>query len=251
VTIGDKRKLSVNILERDDHQISLYDFDKLVKSDKDVIDICSFFENYQTRYAVDLFKTDHTNGIFIKTNPHISSLTKAIRGLNGGQFEKISAIICKCLGFNKSYHATQPSKDEGIDFIAFRDITLLNIDTKEYIIGQSKHFTDTEITIKEIRELSGSVLLFSRKEFSTANKYAKFFIGAFSPVFVLFVSNYFYSNDALTLCKNTSIVPIDLIDTIGICIRGINEGVLDWTGTSGNIDVTKLERDINNVVIAS
>lgn len=247
-----QRKLSIEILENMNDQLSLYDFEEFVREDNDVVDICSFFENYQSKYKYDLFESDLKNGIFVKRNPHISALTKAIRELDNDKFEKVSAIICQCLGFGDFYAATQPKKDEGIDFIAFRDSPLMKIDNKEYIVGQSKHFVDTEIGIKEIRELSGSVLLFSRKEFSTSrDKYSRFKFGAFSPVHVLFIANYFFSREAVTLCQTTNIIPIDIVDIVGICIQGIRDGIVNWVDSAGNFDVTKLETDLNNVTIAT
>lgn len=252
MTIVDQRKLSIIILEDTNNQLSLYDFDEFVKADKDVIDICAYFENYQSKYNYVFVETDDKNGIIKKMNPHISALTKAIRGLNNEQFEKVSAIICQCLGFGDFHAATPSKKDEGIDFIAFRDNSLLKIDNKEYVVGQSKHFIELEIGTKEIRELSGSVLLFSRKEFSTSrDKYSEFKLGAFSPVHVLFIANYFFSREAIKLCKATSIIPLDIIDIIGICIQGINEGIVNWLDTNGKIDITRIEKDIDDVIITS
>ncbi len=247
-----QRKLAIEVLENTNDQLSLHEFDEFVKEDKDVVDICSFFENYQSKYKYDLFESDYRNGIFVKKDPYVSPLTKAIRRLDNDKFEKVSAIICQCLGFGDFYAATPPKKDEGIDFIAFRDSSLLNIDNKEYIVGQSKHFVDTEIGIKEIRELSGSVLLFSRREFSTSgDKYSRFKFGAFSPVHVLFIANYFFSREAITLCQTTNIIPIDIIDIVGICIQGIRDGAVNWVDSTGNFDISKLETDISNVTIAT
>ncbi len=247
--IGDQRNLALQLLENPADQISLYDYDKLVREDKDIIDIFSFFAEYEDKFNNRYFKCDEKNGIFTKTSPIITSVSKSIRKINANNFEKLSAKICSCLGFDKEYYATQQSKDEGIDFIAFRDFSLLNIDYNEYIVGQSKHFSNDEITIKDIRELSGSVLLFSRKEFSVSNKYSKFVIGTFTPVNVFFITSYFFSNDAISLCKKTNIVPLDIIDVICILLDGIQNKKLKWIDNQNNFDEKIFINELKTITI--
>lgn len=248
--ISFQRNLAIKLFEDSSLRINFYDFDE-IESSTDVTAICAFLESYSTRYKVSVFSTDFANAIFEKNYSFTSILMKEIRGLSPGDFERISAIVCKCLGYSEFY-GTKGSHDEGIDFIASSDFNGINIGFKNYVLGQCKHFQNNLVGTDEIRGLAGSAILFSRKEFSTFNtKYKQFSLNTFSHLNVYFMTSYFYSNDSIKLCKNTDIINLDIIDICCLCIEGIVSGKLNWCDSNSNFIKGNFQHDINQINIVN
>jgi hypothetical protein len=245
-----QRNLALEIIQEAKLNVSVFDYDEYIKEETDCTFIYAFFELYTTKFNVDVFDINKTSNEIVKSHALLSQIMKLIRTLPANDFEKLAAIICKCLSFEDGFFATRPTKDEGLDFIAWRDFSSLKIERREYITGQCKHFKDKLVELKEVRELSGSVLLFSRREF--ANEiYEDYMVGAFAPLNVFYVTNYFFSDDAERLCKTTNIVPIDIIDVTCICYKGIINGKINWTNSLGKLDKRKALKDIRKVPITS
>ena len=242
------RKLSIELFRNPLKKISLYDYEEYIKSSYDITDISAFLESYSDKYYLKMFEIDSERAMLYKEYKIISDVIESIRELNPNNFEKLSALICKCLGYNKDYVATKKTRDEGIDFIASTDLVEINIDYKKHAIGQSKHFDKTLVDVKDIRELAGSVLLFSRGEFSTIkDNYSRFRLGAFSNVSVFFISNYFFSEPAINLCDKSKIIALDILDIMLICSKGIKQGVLKWKTSNGIFAHDKFLREIGKV----
>lgn len=243
------RNLSLKILTGNKLIINLHDFDQDILEPKDIDRVCAFFEEYSDKYFIKVFETNLNNATIKFSDKKISELTNIIRNLNDTQFEKLSAVICKVLGY-ANFFATKATHDEGIDFIAYSDYSYLNIEHKQHILGQCKHYKDILVDVKDIRELAGSVILFSRKEFATtSDSYARFVLGSFAPINVFFISNYFFSKQAIELCFNTDIVPLDIIDITCICFKGIKTKMLDWIDDKQNLSTSKILKEIDTIEV--
>lgn len=248
--IETQRNLTISLLRDKRKMINLYEFSDEVREAEDIDDICAFLENYTTKYKFSSFDCDNKNGIFSKKSDLFPDIINSVRNLDAHGFEKLSAIICKCFGYD-NFFATKKSHDQGIDFIACSPFEKLNIDYKNYAIGQSKHFADSLVATRDIRELAGSVILFSRNEFSTRDeKYKRFQLGTFTPTNVFFISNYFFSEDAENLCRTTNIIPLDIVDITCLCLIDVLKKNLAWTDKKGKFSRTAFYRDIQRVDIA-
>ncbi len=246
--IEELRNHSLKIISDRKLRVELSDYSDIFVSPNDVTEICAFIDDYTGKYYIDVFLTDRYNGFIEKSHKYIPELLNLIRNLSNDEFEKFSALVCKCLGYT-NFFATKTTNDQGIDFIAYSSYSELNIDYKQHILGQCKHFEERLVDTRDIRELAGSVILFSRKEFATtSDPYSKFTLGSFSPINVFFLSNYFFSSDALELCRKTSIVPLDIIDITCITYKGIINKILDWL-VDKEIDSDKIIKDLGEVEI--
>lgn len=245
--IDKQRELALKILSTKSVQINVYDYDEYVINADDITDIASFLEQYTSKYENTVFDVDPSGIITIKLQ-YISDIINSINELTPHDFEKLSSIICKGFGYN-NYLATSTPDDQGIDFIAFKSFPGINIDYKYHIIGQSKHFKNNLVGTQHIRELAGSILLFSRREFTNDKKYERFKLGAFAPINVFFITNYFFSDDAIDLCKKSNIIPLDAIDISCLIANEMHKGTLNWMDTSANFVKTNFLEDLNRVEI--
>lgn len=245
-----RRKLSIELFRSTAKNISLYDYEEEIKTPEDIVEICGFLESYNDKYDRKLFRVEINNASFYKRHKIISDVIISIRELEPNNFEKLSALICKCFGYSKEYAATKTTHDEGIDFIASTDLEEINIDYQKYAIGQCKHFDEILVDVKDIRELAGSVLLFSRKEFSSIKgSYSRIRLGAFSNTSVFYISNYFFSEPAIQLCDKIKIIPLDILDIALICTKGIHMNKLKWASANGKFNHKKFIKDIESVII--
>ncbi len=242
------RNLSIKLFLNPTNSINFFDYDE-VTNGIDVNDISSFLEKYSTKYKELIFEIDNANALFIKKHSFLHLLLDQIIKLSPSEFEKLSAVVCSCLGY-ENFYGTKVSHDQGIDFIAQSNFDKLNIDIKHCILGQCKHFENNLVGTGEIRQLAGSVILFSRKEFSTVNpKYTRFLLNTFSHIHVYFMASYFYSEESIRLCRSTDIIYLDIIDICCLCAQGIIQKKIDWIYPSGELNLTNLKNDINFVEI--
>lgn len=244
-----ERALLYNVLVDPDQHINLNNYNELAEKRGLIEKIYPLIDIYNSKHSTQYFNYSTNTNTIIKNSPLIAPLLKAIQSLSGNDFEKLSAIVCKCLGW-ESEAATLPSYDQGIDFIAERNLSKIRVTRVEYLLGQSKHYTEQAVSISEIRELAGAVDLFSSGHFSAnKNMYKDYTVKRFTPVRVLFTSGYFFSSYANNLCNESDILQLDIVDVICICLNGISDGVIDWLDKDENLDLNKFRTDLKNVKV--
>ncbi|MGE8003548.1 restriction endonuclease [Lysinibacillus sp. NPDC093216] len=157
-----------------------------------------------------------------------------IKGLIPDDFEKLCALYIKFLGTTGNPSVTKHSHDQGIDFIGIvekknnsRLFSSKSNINKFYLIGQAKHYNDEKVTTNEIRELAGSIYLLKTQGFALKNNpYPNLIIKSFTPIYVYFITSFYFSEHAKRLCLNSDIVPIDrmlLAFTFGLNIDYYND----------------------------
>lgn len=249
MNIDNKRKLSLKILTNKSKSYSLYDFEEEVKTDDDVVDFCAFLDQYFTGKNSKILSYDVDTGQLKIHNSLLYQITNYILALKHNEFEQYSAIVCKLLGF-KEFYATKRSGDEGIDFIALESIDKYRIDYQKYAIGQSKKYTDNLVGVSEVRELAGSIFLFKNKEFSSSKKiYDKFGLKSFTPTSVYFITSNFFSPPSERLCRESHILPLDIIDISLITLTGIEKNIIKWKKSKNIFNSKAAQKDISNVKI--
>ena len=239
------------MLEDNNSEIDLNTYSEVDTERVSIDKYFSLLDEYNVKHSNTYFDYSAETNIVKKNNPLISTLFNSISALKPGEFEKLSAIVCKCMGY-EYFKATQPTHDQGIDFLARKDIQEITTIRKDYIFGQSKHFGNKLVKTMEIRELAGSVYLFKRKEFALKGTiYVGHDIKSFTSVKVFFITSYFFSDPAQRLCNRTNILHFDIVDVICICIGGLNKGLIDWFDASKKFDQTKFDEDLANIEIES
>lgn len=242
-----ERALLYNVLVDPNQQINLNNYNELAEEKGLIEKIYPIIDVYNSKHATQYFNYSTNTNTFIKNNPLISPLLKVIRSLDDTDFEKLSAIVCKCLGW-ESEVATQPSHDQGIDFIAEKNLLNIRVTRVEYVFGQSKHHAETLVNTSEIRELSGSVEFLKERIFSNKNDmYKDYSVKKFTPVRVIFITSYFFSSPANNLCEESDILNLDIVDVICICLNSICDGTIDWLDAYKNLDSKKIFADLNGV----
>lgn len=189
-----------------------------------------------------IFNTELLNNISI-------ALTE-ITALIPHDFEKLCALYIKFLGTTGVPNITKHSHDQGIDFVG---VVEKNVDSKLfssksninkiYLIGQAKHYDTDKVKSNEIRELAGSIYLLKTKGFAVKNDpYPNISIRSFTPIYVYFITSYYFSEAAKRLCKNTDIVPIDRI--LLALTFGLNS---EYHDSSGNFSPSIFKNAIGNI----
>ena len=125
------RKLVYEILEYKKTELYLFDFVNYVRNDADIDQIAELFEQYNKRYSNKLFQISNL-GSLKKIYKMSTDLFIETQNLESGDFEKLSAKICEYFGFNREFYATKHSYDEGIDFIAYKEVDRVRFDFREF-----------------------------------------------------------------------------------------------------------------------
>ena len=191
--------------------------------------ISLFFENVKEKYNYCLLEMD-TDTLIYKVDDHykndMMNLTKVIEQITADDFEKMCALFLKEIVKCESVNATQRSHDQGIDFVGYKKyIRCLTTEEQNknllYVIGQAKHYKDTCVDTKEIRELAGAVYLlrtndFAKKRNGKSEKviYSNLNIDAFTPIVPCFITSNYFSDYAYVLCRNAAIIAIDRLSLI-------------------------------------
>ncbi|MBA4320217.1 MAG: hypothetical protein C0412_17610 [Flavobacterium sp.] len=247
--LDQKRELSLNILTDPTSYHILYDFDSEIKEQEDVADFLAFLDQYFAKYPLNCLHYTVESATLEKRSPLLSDIISFILSLDEFEFEKFSALVCRILGFQEFY-ATKKSGDQGIDFIAYTKIDDYRVDYKRYAIGQSKKYKSGLVEVSEVRELAGSVFLFKNKEFSSAKKlYQLFDVKSFTPTHVYFLSSYFFSEPSELLCRNSHIIPLDILDISLIVFTGVEKGIVKWKKSKKSLDRIAAKKDIDAVKI--
>ncbi len=222
---------------------------KFIKDQSDFEELEIFFSKYNSKHRNDLFEFSLNTFMVKKKFKLISKLYENINSLSPNYFENISALLSKVLNYS-NYYATKPTKDEGVDFIADRiDNDYLN--TEEILFGQSKKFNKNLVTVREIRELAGSITLFKKSEFMYDTSYINISkkIKSHSSLKTIFVTSHFFSLESINLCSKTGIVPIDIIDLLYLFTNGLKEKKIKWSDKNlSTFYKMKFLNDIENII---
>lgn len=224
----DLLKLSLDVLRAKTLEVNLT-HNEFINEPDDFEYLEGFFSNYNTKHNNKLFTFSSNAFVVKKENKLISKLLENILELSPAKFENISALLSRVLNYSH-YYSTKPTKDEGVDFIADRiDNDYLN--TEEVLFGQCKKFENNLVTVRKIRELAGSITLFKKSEFMNDASYVNITkkIKTHSSLKTIFVTSYFFSNEALEVCTKSGIVPVDIIDLIYLFILGHKEKKINWS----------------------
>ena len=181
---------------------------------------------------------------------NISLALVAIKNLIPNDFEKLCALYIKFLGTTGNPNITRHSHDQGIDFIGIveknkksRLYSAKSSVNNVYLIGQAKHYEKDKVKTNEIRELAGSIYLLKTKGFGLKNDpYSHVTIKSYTPIFVYFITSFYFSESAKQLCLNTDIVPIDRI--LLALTFGLNK---DYQDTSGFFSIHKFQAAISSI----
>ena len=243
----DLLKIALEIAESTTLQMNLSNHSSIDDSnDFDEVEV--FFSKYSSQYNIKLFEFSSNTFIAKKNYNVISKIFNKINSLSPINFEKISALLCNVLNYS-NYYATKPTRDEGIDFLVERkDNDYLN--TVELLFGQCKHFAKKLVTVGEIRELAGAITLFKNGEFMSDTSYVNIVktIKSHSSLKTIFVTSYFFSNEAKEVCSKSSIVPIDIFDLLHLFFKGITEEKINWTDKNRSIFYErKFNNDLSNI----
>jgi hypothetical protein len=246
----DIRKLSIKVIGLRRKNINLFDFSDFIKDDDDIDEFKDFIDYYNSKHNVSYIEISNSTGVLKKNENLVTVFYKEINNLTAQKFEKFSAIICNYLGFENEYFATKISNDQGIDFFAYKTHSHFTNQHKEYIFGQCKKFKEKLVSVKEIRELVGSVALFKMQEYSTDKiPYKDYTLDSYTPITVYFIGSYYFSDDAKKLCDNCGILYLDLIDLIYILTKGIINKKLPWLDYRNKYSSNLFKKEIDNIKI--
>ncbi|MFT5180805.1 MAG: hypothetical protein ACI8S3_000681 [Alphaproteobacteria bacterium] len=132
--------------------------------------------------------------------------SEAFKGINPTEFEILCGKIIELLNV-VSPVVTKASADQGIDFfgqVPFGELmkpSAINPGAEQqlkiWLVGQAKHYTSTQVSTRDLRELVGSVALAKSKAYAGAkDPLAGFKIRNCDPVFYLFFTTGNISRDA-------------------------------------------------------
>lgn len=235
MNIVQQRNIILEIFKSEKTNINLYtEYDTVITNKIDLLDINAFLDNYSKKHDYKFFDINLDTGDLSIIDNLLPVILKNIFKLNPGNFERLSSIICKIFGFTNNF-ITKGSHDQGIDFIATKDLCKdifgFSINHETFIFGQTKRNRNELIDIAKIRELVGSIRLFRSREFSINNKkiYMDFDVKTHSTLFAFFTTSYFFSEDACNLCASSHIINLDLIDISIIISKGITNDKIKWT----------------------
>ncbi|HAD86058.1 MAG TPA: hypothetical protein DCG48_01740 [Rhodospirillaceae bacterium] len=144
---------------------------------------------------------------------------EAFESLNPTEFEALCGRVIGLLNVEKPI-VTQASADQGIDFygqVPFGEIirpSAINPGAEKqlkiWLVGQAKHYSATQVSTKDIRELVGSVSLAKSKAYAGAkDPLAQLQMRNCDPVFYLFFTTGTISRDARDLLKKAGVIAMD------------------------------------------
>jgi len=251
-----QRDLSIKILKNKLVKFNLYsNYKKEIEDYYDLVDISSFLIQYLSKHCINYYKINLATGDFEFNNFLLNSVIYFILSLKPFEFEKISTLIGKCFYFSDNY-ATKRTRDQGIDFISsseyLKSYNSFDIGLKHFIIGQAKKYKKSLVNIDDIKNLYASVDMFRYRTFPSKKKYKIYStidLKKFTPIFPVFSTSYFFSEDALMICQQTDTIPVDVIDLSLILTKGIESGILDWKDGGGKIDRKKARKYLKKIKI--
>lgn len=148
-----------------------------------------------------------------------SDYRAVLKSLRPNQFESLCGKLIGLLGVNDPV-VTRSSADEGIDFFGKLslggffypdDLTpTVQQQLDIWLVGQAKHYQETQAGTPELRELVGSVELGRAKTFGSARSPLEAMdIRVADPVFLIFVTTGTISANGWTLLKRSGVIGFD------------------------------------------
>lgn len=254
VSLEHQREVALKILTFNKLKFNLYiEFDDVVKKPEDLIDIGAFLEPYAQKHGINFFSINDNDGMFTIRNELLPKLLQIFLHYSPTKFEKLSALLLNCFNYN-NYFITKRTHDQGIDLIAYSDHfkTFFNINSsyRHYIFGQCKKYMKHYVNTKDIQNLWGSMEMFRSRTFSLKDPskvYSEFSLKKYTPTHLIFSSGYFFSEDALTLCDNSDIITLDIIDITIIILKNLHK--LNLIKKNGSLNHRQIDSLLNNVKI--
>ena len=123
---------------------------------------------------------------------------------------------------------------------------------KHYFFGQCKKYKKDAVDVKEIRDLCGAVNFFKNHEFAVKHSekiYKDYNIKSFSPLHVFFTSGFFFSNNAISLCENSDIITLDILDVTFILLKNLSVKVLDCLNKKGIFNRIQMEKMLKDIQV--
>ena len=255
ISLKVQRELVLEILKNDRFKFNLYvDFDEFIKSPDDLLDIGSFLEPYTIKHSLNFFYLDQNDGMFTINDSMLPKLLKIFLSYSPTKFEKLSSLLLSCFNYN-NYFITKRTHDQGIDLIAYSDHFRLffNINStyRHYIFGQCKKYRSKYVDTPDVQKLWGSMEMFRSRTFAVKNPekiYSEFTLKKYTPIHLIFSSGYFFSEDALTLCENSDILALDVLDITIIILKNLQR--LNLLKKDGTLNKNRMNCIVNNVKIA-
>lgn len=231
------RKILIDLFKHSTPSINLYTFSDGIKSPDDVEKILFLLDEYIGKHGNDLFDISVKTGVFFKKDLLIAQVITELNLLSANNFERFSALICKCLGYDE-FFVTKESHDQGLDFIAFQKIKSFSFDRSNFIVGQAKHKKgqNRSVTVSEVRELAGSILLLKMREFSVNSVYSRFALKTFTPTAGVFITGHFFTKQAIYLCNSSDIIYLDIIDVASLFTKAIRARQFELLNSKGEFD---------------
>lgn len=145
--------------------------------------------------------------------------TEALKRITPGQFESMCRGMLRLLGLD-DVRLTPYSGDEGLDF--YGRFSIESAFKREYVlpgihrgfsvwmIGQAKHYQQTQVATPDIRDLVGAVALAKVKAFGgSGTKYDDLDMKVCDPVFHLFFTTGTISADSWRLLERSGVLAMD------------------------------------------
>ena len=177
--------------------------------------------NYNKDYGfIELLEPDTLNySIDVAFLNRYRSLNRFLSSdITDTEFESLCAYYVGLLGCH-NFRVTRKSSDQGLDFYGTisidRDATFAPISEQSFMIGQAKLYT-SKVGTPEIREFVGSIELLKGKIFSSETYRYRFAreLKYYSLINPIFISSSSFSKDAKSLCNQTGIRMVDVVQLI-------------------------------------
>lgn len=146
-------------------------------------------------------------------------LYEAIKARTADDLEILCKRMLTLLGV-KEPEGTPRSGDGGVDFYGYSDFGFIlkeeilpagaEKNMRVWFVGQAKHYTKTQVSTKDVREIVGSVELARAKLFANSDDpMQRFQAKLCDPVFSIFVTTGRFSRDSKSLMAKAGIVAMD------------------------------------------
>jgi hypothetical protein len=152
----------------------------------------------------------------------------ALNAISHSEFEGIAAVVLQLAGCEMVYRTPQ-SHDQGLDAFGYRDF--LNKPGNRWtgarprivFLAQAKHYTETRVGTKDLREFVGAYTLALHEVYSTVDeRYEDLTIPPLSPVALIFTTTEEIPNTVKRLATRAGIVVLtsdDLFDVLVIPLK--------------------------------
>ena len=184
------------------------------------------------RYELNIANDDYIQGsCYIEPNDdqsvraakarraNVFAYVDEFENLTHAEFETLSGRVLSLFKVEEGF-VTKASADQGIDFfgrVPFGEVikpTAISPGAEKqlklWLVGQSKHFKQTQVSTKDIRELVGSVSLAKSKVYAgSKDPLSRLRMRTCDPVFFLFLTTGRISRDAMDLLNKSGVVAMN------------------------------------------